>query len=323
MIERGKKVCIIGGAGYIGSRLVPELMARGYDVVVVDVCWFGEHLQPGVKLVLEDVLRLPTSFFNGFSAVFFLAGLASDPMAEFAPALNFIHNVAAPAYAAHAAKGAGVERFIYADSCSVYGDAGGAICTEDAPTAPVYPYGISKAQGNVSVMHLVDDSFSVIALRQGTLSGWSPRMRFDLLINTLYKCAAQDGTIVANNPAITRPLLVMKDAITAYITALEAPKHLSGTFNIASRNVTVGEVAEKVVEHFKRMHGKGIVYEKRAIPDLRNYRAAVTRAQEVLGLTLSGTVESVLDELDEHIGPSFDFSDDIYYNIRTFKKLLA
>ena len=148
-------------------------------------------------------------------------------------------------------------------------------------------------------------------------------MRFDLLINTLYKCAAQDGTIVANNPAITRPLLVMKDAITAYITALEAPKHLSGTFNIASRNVTVGEVAEKVVEHFKRMHGKGIVYEKRAIPDLRNYRAAVTRAQEVLGLTLSGTVESVLDELDEHIGPSFDFSDDIYYNIRTFKKLLA
>jgi len=180
------KVLTIGGAGYIGSRLVPELMKAGHDVVVVDQLWFGNFLPPSVNIIQKDSFSLRADFMRGFDAVIFLSGISNDPMAEYAPHLNFMANASAPAHAAYIAKKAGVRRFVYADSCSVYGFTDGVEVDEKYLPGSTAPYGISKLQGGLGVLQLVDDNFSTICLRQGTLSGYSPRMRFDLFINTMY-----------------------------------------------------------------------------------------------------------------------------------------
>src|ERR1700744_5312542 len=130
--------------------------------------------------------------------------------------------------------------YIYGSSCSVYGYTENQLFNEDSPVSSSYPYGISKLQGEEAVMQMVGPEFSVIALRKGTVSGYSPRMRFDLLVNTMFKCAMKDGVIRVNNPATWRPILSIEDAAMAYIRAVEANQSLSGIFNVASGNHTVG-----------------------------------------------------------------------------------
>ena len=317
-----KKVCVVGGAGYIGMRLVPELIEKGYKVTVVDPCWFGNKHDESVTLVKSDVLKVPEDFFKGFDTALFLGGLSSDPMAQYSSAFNFVSNLAAPAYAAFAARHAGVRRFIFADSCSVYGNAGGHICDESAPLTSDYPYGASKAQANRAIMHLVEKgTFSVIALRQGTVSGWSPRMRFDLLVNAMYKNAWLNKKIVVDNPRIGRPLFAIEDTVQAFILAIEAPEALSGTYNVASLNVTVGQVGKEVQKHFKRAHSIDIAIEEQAKPDLRDYAANIDKAKKELGFVPRGSIASILEGLDSHFGATCDYTDDIYYNIRVFMKI--
>ena len=115
------KILIAGGAGYVGTVVAPRLAARGYDVTVADLIWFGNHLPPHIPVLRKDVMALTESDLEGTDVVIFLAGLSNDPMAEFSPALNYVHNAAAPATLAYLAKKAGVRRFIFASSCSVYG----------------------------------------------------------------------------------------------------------------------------------------------------------------------------------------------------------
>ncbi len=114
------KLLVAGGAGYIGTVLVPRLVARGYDVTVVDLCWFGNHLPEKIPVIRPDVLDMGESDLTDVDTVIFLAGLSNDPMAEFSPALNYVYNAAAPANLAYLAKRAGVKRFIFGSSCSVY-----------------------------------------------------------------------------------------------------------------------------------------------------------------------------------------------------------
>lgn len=316
-------VCVVGGAGYVGSRLVSELKRCGYPVTVVDLCWFGNHLDPSVEVVKKDAHYLEADFYKPFDTVIFLAGLSNDPMAEFSPALNFISNVAVPASVVYNAKKAGVKRFIYADTCSSYGHTQGEESTEDSPTLPHYPYGISKVQGNRVVMALQDDAFSVIALRQGTICGSSPRSRFDLIVNTMYKAAATLREITVHNPATWRPILAMSDAVKGYIHALSAPKNVSGTFNLSSTNITVGEVAEIIRAHFKDQHGIDVAIQTNNAHDMRDYKVTTHKAKTVLGVELTGSIQSILAELDDQYGPAFDFTNDNYYNIVMFKKLLG
>ena len=115
------KILVAGGAGYVGSALVPKLLERGYDVTVVDLLWFGNNLPSEVPVVCKDLMEIRPDELKGVDQVIFLGGLSNDPMAEYSPGKNFVSNAAAPAYLAYAAKQAGVRRFIYAGSCSVYG----------------------------------------------------------------------------------------------------------------------------------------------------------------------------------------------------------
>ncbi|MBI2640920.1 MAG: SDR family oxidoreductase [Candidatus Sungbacteria bacterium] len=318
-----KRIFIAGGAGYIGSRLVPYLRELGHDVTVLDLLWFGNHLPQDVPVVKKNVIDVEPSDLKGFDQVIFLAGLSNDPMAEYSPGLNFVHNAAAPSHLAYIAKQAGVKRFIYADSCSVYGNTKDALCDEETVARSAYPYGISKLQGGFGAHRLEDDSFSVISLRQGTLSGFSPRMRFDLLVNTMYKTALTEGRLVVNNPAIWRPYLAMTDALEAYRKAIEAPYSVSGTFIVASGNATIKDVADDVSRYFAKRHAKQIAVETHDRADQRSYRVSNQKAQDVLGVSFHGTVPGILQELDERIGNDCDFHHDRYHNIATFKKLFT
>ena len=317
---KSQKILVAGGAGYVGSRLVPALIEDGHSVTVIDLLWFGNNLPKSVRVIKKDVFDIAEKDLKGFDQVIFLAGLSNDPMAEYSPADNFIYNGAAPAYLAYTAKRAGVKRFIYACSGSVYGCTDNKPLDEEDAAVSLYPYGISKRGGEFGVLYFQDDNFSVISLRKGTISGWSPRMRFDLIVNTMYMKAVTEGKITINNAHIWRPIFSITDAVEAYRHAVNAPHSVSGIFNVSSGNFTVGEVGEKVRQHFERKHGKKLEVEVKNVADKRDYRVSTKKAQKVLGFTPRGSVEAILDELDKNIGPKFKFGAEKYYNIRVFKK---
>jgi len=315
------KILIAGGAGYIGSVLIPKLIERGYDIEIVDLLWFGNHLPEGVKIIQKDVFDLHENDLRGFDQVIFLAGLSNDPMAEFSPSTNFIYNAAAPAYLGYIAKRAEVSRYIHGGSCSVYGYTVNELYDEDSPTVSNYPYGISKLQGEKAAMQMLDDDFSVICFRQGTVSGYSPRMRLDLIVNTMFKTACENREVIVNNASIWRPILSIQDAANAYIRAIEASQEISGIFNIASGNYTVGEVGDMVQEAAQDYLGKKVKLTIKHIQDFRNYKVSIDKAVNMLSFKPKHEVDSILKELVEHFDEFKDFSNENYYNIKVFKSL--
>jgi len=315
------KILVVGGAGYIGSVLLPELLERGYDIDVIDLFWFGNHLPPGINAINKDIFDLKEKDLEPYEIVVFMAGLSNDPMAEYAPAENFISNASAPAFLGYIAKKAGVRRFIYAGSCSVYGYTVNELYDEESPAISDYPYGISKLQGENSVMQMNSGSFSVIAFRQGTVSGYSPRMRLDLVVNTMFKTAVMEKAIMVNNPAIWRPVLSIQDAATAYIRAIEANTDISGVFNIASGNYTVGEIGDLVKSGIKRNLNLDIKLNIKHIEDYRNYKVSIEKAKKVLSFHPKYDVDDIVKNLVENLEKFKDFENPNYYNIQVFKRL--
>jgi nucleoside-diphosphate-sugar epimerase len=315
------RLLIAGGAGYLGSVLIPHLLERSYRVDVVDLFWFGNHLPRQVGVLNKDIFKLGVEDLEPYDEVIFLAGLSNDPMAEFSPSKNFVFNAAAPAYLGYIAKIAKVKRYIYASSCSVYGYTENELYDETRCVGSSYPYGISKLQGEQAVMQLVDDGFSVISLRKGTISGYSPRMRLDLIINTMFKTAMRDRCITVNNPSIWRPILSIEDAATAYIRAIEANQTISGIFNVASGNHTVGEVADLIKSAIFERLGVRINLNIKHIQDFRNYKVSIEKAANVLSFHLTGSVKSIVANLIENIDKFQDWDNPAYSNIATFQQI--
>jgi nucleoside-diphosphate-sugar epimerase len=314
------RTLIAGGAGYVGSALIPRLLERGHEIDVVDLFWFGNFLDPKVGILQKDIFDLETADLEGYDQVLFLAGLSNDPMAEFSPSKNFVFNAAAPAYLAYTAKKAGAKRFIYASSCSVYGYTENELFDEDRPVSSSYPYGISKLQGERAVLQMCDADFSVIALRKGTVSGYSPRMRFDLMVNTMFKTAMRDGVIRVANPSIWRPFLSIEDAAIAYTRAIEANEGLSGVFNIASGNATLGEIADEVRSTLEGDLNIKLRLEINNVHDVRNYKVSVERANNILSFHPRHDVKSIVRNLIANMSKCKDWDNPIYYNIQVFKE---
>src|SRR5580658_1034571 len=287
------RILCAGGAGYIGNVLIPKLLDRGYKVDVVDLFWFGNYLLHQVGILNKDIFQLTVEDLEPYDQVVFLAGLSNDPMAEYSPSKNFIFNAAAPAYLAYIAKIAKVRRYIYACSCSVYGYTENELYDETRTVSSSYPYGISKLQGEQAVMQLSDANFSVISLRKGTISGYSPRMRLDLIINTMFKTAIRDHTITVNNPSIWRPILSIEDAATAYIRAVEASHKISGIFNLASGNYTVGEVGDLVKSAIEERLNLRVNLCIKHIQDFRNYKVSCEKAANTLSFHPGGSVKTI------------------------------
>jgi len=315
------KLLIAGGAGYVGSVLIPKLQERGYKVDVVDLFWFGNHLPKQTGILNKDIFHLTAEDLEPYDQVIFLGGLSNDPMAEYSPSKNFIYNAAAPAYLGYIAKNAKVKRYVYASSCSVYGYTENELGDETKPVSSSYPYGISKLQGEQAVMQLADENFSVISLRKGTISGYSPRMRLDLIINTMFKTAMRDRTITVNNPSIWRPILSIDDAAMAYTRAVEANPSLSGVFNVASGNYTVGEIGDLIKGTIEKEMGIRINLVIKHVQDFRNYKVSIEKAANVLSFHPSEDVKSIVHNLINNMPKFQDWDNPMYSNIMTFKEI--
>lgn len=317
------KILLAGGAGYIGSSLIPVLLEHGYTTDVVDLMWFGNSIPDTVNIRRQDIFDLKEVDVSGYDQVIFLAGLSNDPMAEFDPSKNFVSNGACPSYLAYICKRAGVRRFIYASSCSVYGYTVNELYDEESPVTCGYPYGVSKLQGERGVLQLADDDFSVIALRQGTLSGHSPRMRFDLIVNTMFKAAMTERHITVNNPSIWRPILDIRDAQNAYLRAIQADISQSGVFNVASDNYTVGQVGDLVKSEVERLTGEKVAITIKNLSDFRNYKVSFSKAKTYLGFQPQYDVKDIIDDLFSHREEYGDYDRDEFYNIRAFKRIFG
>ena len=315
------KILVAGGAGYVGSHVIPVLLEHGYEVDVVDLLWFGNHLPDGVKVIQKDLFQCKREDLEGYEQVIFLAGLSNDPMAEFDPAANFVGNAALPSYLAFIAKQAGVRRYIYASSCSVYGYTVNELYDEESPVTCSYPYGISKLQGERGVLQMQDEDFSVIALRKGTVCGYSPRMRMDLIVNTMFKFAMCERRVTVNNPSIWRPILDIRDAASAYLRAIQADYSLSGVFNVSSGNYTVGQVGDLVKAEVEKLTGEKIEIVLKNIEDFRNYKVTIAKTETYLGYRPSYDVEDIVADLYAHRHEFEDYEADRFYNIRVFRKL--
>ena len=316
-----KNILLAGGAGYIGTELCKRLLRLDYQITVIDDLWFGNNLDPEIKLIQKDIFKVNYKDLEGFDIVIFLAGVSNDPMAEFSPSENFIQNAACPAYLSYESKRAGVKRFIYASSCSVYGYTVDELYDENSPTTCAYPYGISKLQGENGVMQLADEQFSVISLRQGTVCGYSDRMRFDLVINTMFKNALMHGEITVNNPSIWRPIFHIQDACTAYIRAIQAPDNISGVFNVASDNYTLGQIGDVVSVEMSKLLNKEIKVHINDVKDFRNYKVSIQHAKLTLGFTPIYTVKDIIHDLFQKASNITNLEDDRFYNIKVFKSL--
>jgi nucleoside-diphosphate-sugar epimerase len=317
------KILVAGGAGYVGSVLVPKLLERDYEVDVLDLLWFGNHLPAAAKVIQKEILDVTEAEIRGYDQIIFLGGLSNDPMADYSPSKNFVSNAACPAYLAYLAKRVGVKRFVYSSSCSVYGYTVNELYNESSPTIPSYPYGISKLQGEAGVLQLVDANFSVIALRKGTVCGYSPRMRLDLVINTMFKTAVTEKVISVNNPAIWRPILAVQDCANAYVRSVECSESISGIFNIASGNYTLGELGDYVHDGIREYLKLDVKLKIKHVHDLRNYKVSWEKAEKTLSYKPQFDVKAIVRELVENQGRFSDFQNPAYYNITTFKQLDA
>ena len=315
------RILVAGGTGFIGSVLVPLLQEHGYEVDIVDLLWFGNNAPEGTKVTSKNLFEIVEAELKGYEQVIFLAGLSNDPMAEFSPSKNFVDNGALPSYLAFMSKKAGVKRFIYASSCSVYGYTVNELYDEESPVTCGYPYGISKLQGERGVLQLQGDGFSAVALRQGTVCGYSPRTRFDLIVNTMFKAACLEGRIVVNNPAIWRPLIDVRDTSAAFLRAVQADASINGVFNVACDNFTVGAIGDMVKDEVEKQSGKKVNISVKDIQDFRNYKVTCEKARTYLGFRPKYSVPDMVDSLFAHRDEYGDFSNDAYYNINTLRKL--
>jgi len=314
------KILIIGGCGYIGARLTPHLKSRGHEVEIVDLCWFGRHVPAGVLLHMLDARSLTVDDMYGFDQVIYIAGMSNDPMADHAPYVNYVANAALPAYLADIARRGGVKRFIHGSSCSVYGFAPLGILTEDARPETYSPYGVSKLMAEFGcAQHALD--MEVINLRQGTLAGWSPRLRLDLVLNAMVASAISSRALSVNDPQAQRPLLFIDDAIDAYTAVIESTKReLSGTYNLVSRNTSVSDIAKFVAEFFAS-EGLGLLSIKtKGQHDIRSYKASAQKFRGVFDWVPRATLHQTVAELVFKL-EGVDLDDDNFYNIRTFKAL--
>jgi nucleoside-diphosphate-sugar epimerase len=318
------KVLVTGHDGYIGTVLVPMLLEAGHEVTGLDSfifgdCVFGRDAAPSIPELRLDVRDVQGGHLEGFDAVVHLAGLSNDPLGDMRPELTYEINHRASTRLALLAKEAGVVRFIFSSSCSLYGAAGDDMLDETADFNPVTSYGWSKILVEQELKKLADATFSPTYLRNATAYGASPRLRGDLVVNNLTGFAFTSGEVLLKSDGTPwRPLVHIEDISRAFIAVLHAPRELvhNQAFNVGrtEENYRISQVAE-IVESI--VPGSKITFAEHAGPDARNYRVDCGKIARTLPefepqWTVRRGVEQLYEQYlrngmtyDEFVGPRY------------------
>lgn len=331
--KKDKTVLVTGGAGYLGSVLIRRLIELGYNVKVFDKLYFGKEPikdlveSDKVKLIEGDIVNFEnqSDMFKGVDYVIHLAGLANDPSCDLNPSLSIEINYKSAVRFAKACKVRGISRFIFASSCSVYGAGSDNVVDEESELHPVSLYAKTKIWAENEIKALLDDRFSPVFLRQATLFGLSPRMRFDLAINMMTKFALIKKKIfIMGGGRQWRPFIHLSDAADAFIACLEADidKIKGEIFNLGSNelNYQVSDLANLIRKYIPKKT------ELEAIPedaDNRSYRVDFSKVRETLGFRHKKTVRDGVEEIVQVIinNTLGDVEDKKYYNIKLLREL--
>jgi nucleoside-diphosphate-sugar epimerase len=318
-------ILVAGGAGYIGCVLVPRLLERGYRVRLLDRMYFGEEplksFRDRVELIVADVRDLPESAFDGVDGVINLSGLSNDPTAEFDPDANWQMNAIATEVLGEKCIEHGIERYVFASSCSLYDGLPPGMHDEDAPIQPRAAYATSKHYGEQALLGQAEQGLTPVILRNGTVYGWSPRMRFDLVVNTFVKDALLSGRLLLHGGGwMWRPLVDVRDVSDAMIAAYEAPaeKVRGQIFNVLHSNYQIRELA-LLVAGTVGMTGHQVRLEEAPAPKLtRDYECSNAKLSTTLGFIPRHSVLEAATDLVERLAGAekAQLTDPRHYNIR-------
>ncbi|MEU7690503.1 NAD-dependent epimerase/dehydratase family protein [Microbispora hainanensis] len=283
------RLLLTGHQGYLGTVMAPVLAQAGHEVVGLDSGLFADCVlgppPADPETYAVDLRDVGPEHLEGFDAVVHLAALSNDPLGSLAPELTYDINHHASSRLARLARDAGVRRFLYASTCSVYGASGGDdLLDEDAPLRPVTPYAESKVRVEDDLTELADDDFTPVFMRNATAFGFSPRLRADIVLNNLVGHACLSGEVrVLSDGTPWRPLVHARDIAEAFAAALVAPREAvhAKAFNVGTErnNLTVAEIAAEVVE---AVPGARLVITGEAGADPRSYRVDFSRIRAAL-----------------------------------------
>ncbi len=327
-----RNILITGGAGYVGTILTPQLLARGYNVAVYDMCYFGNHLEPHPRLkVIEEDIRESERFAEacwGVDAVIHLACISNDPSFELDEGLSRSINFDCFEPMVKAAKDKGVQRFIYASTSSVYGVSDEPEVTENHPLVPLTLYNDFKGQCEPLLFKHQSDDFVCVTIRPATVCGYSPRMRLDLTVNILTNHAVNNGKITVFGGAQKRPNIHIQDLCDLYERLLGLPaEQIAGeTFNAGYQNNTVMEIAEivKSVVEQEMPERAPITIETTPTNDIRSYHINSDKIAAKTGFKPSHTLEDAVRDVCRALkaGKLPDsLSDETYVNVKTMQRL--
>ncbi len=283
------KILVTGHTGYIGTILTQMLLQAGHQVVGVDTelfagCTFGTDTSSDIVTVNSDIRDLTVAQLRTVDAIVHLAGICNDPLGDLFPETTMDVNDTATIRLAELAREAGVERFVFSSTCSVYGAAEQDWVDETSKTNPVTPYAVSKYRAERGLLALANDRFSPVLLRSATAYGFSPRIRFDLVLNNLMAHAVTTGRVFLKSDGTAwRPLVHIADISRAFLAAVEAPREAvhCETFNVGTtaENYRVRSIAEIVRN---TVEGAAIAYADGAATDKRSYRVSFRKIESRL-----------------------------------------
>lgn len=331
-----KNVLVTGGAGYIGNVVVRKLFDRGYHVRVLDSLIFGDKslgdMKDKIELVRGDIRTVDAHVLDGIDAVIHLAGFSTEPTSQFDPRLTDMVNHLATERLALLAKEKGIERFVYASSCSVYFTLQTPLVPplykESDEINPISSYSITKRCAEQALLAMADASFHPVILRKGTLYGFSPRMRYDLVFNSFAKDAYHRKQLTVDaGGEIWRPMIDVQDAAEVYVKSIELPAERVGgkIFNVVSENWRIGDLAAEVRDILQKEKGVEVVLDVKPYGLTRNYKADASSFIAAYDFKPQRTMKDALlefwDQFEHHA--EHNPHEAVHYNDKWYREFFA